>query len=57
MSQRSNTVQAGRMTSANTVSPSHQTDWFTTNFRLSCWYALIQRFEATCVPIELLPYL
>ena len=45
------------MTSANGVSPSFQTDWLTTNFRLSCWYIRAQRFASTIVPNDGLPYL
>ena len=45
------------MTSANGVSPSFQTDWLTTNFRLSCWYMRAQRLPSTIVPNIWLPYL
>ena len=45
MSQRSKLVQAGRMTSANLVSPSIQIDWLITVGRFSERYILIQRFE------------
>ena len=57
MSQRSKLVQAGRMTSANLVSPSIQMDWLTTNSSLSERYMRAKRLVSVMVPKWEPPYL
>ena len=57
MSQRSKLVHAGRMTSANFVSPSIQMPWLTTNSSLSERYMCAKRLVSVMVPKCEPPYL
>ena len=57
MSQRSKFVQAGRMTSANLVSPSIQMPWLTTNSSSSERYMRANRLVSVMVPKCEPPYL